>query len=630
MNFNQVTNWKISDGFVARVTDSNNNIIWEKPRQLWITNYGGGACDTEEFTNNTVPKISYDNGTTWNDAENPDSTLSIHATSCFTIYPGRSFDIKLFNTNLDTGETEELDPGDNTYKVVYGLLSIDAINDYDTECNNWNLTPSTCTISSYEDNQTWLAGRDDVIEQYDTDPTRACQFGPTNVFSDLVLSISAGKTIYAEGLSWSLGNTESFTYKMQRNTFNISDPNSEGWSISSSASWISFQSESGTGSYSNNYVSVVKNFLNTSRTGTITLKNASGTIISTCTVTQGAATLPSWDLGTIKTITGEYDSTQTFSISISDPSEVGWSITAEDPYITFSSNSGNGNATVTATCSLSSTSQTTIIKLCGPASATTVISSCSVTLIGVQSAGTISWASGQTETYAYNSTSGTLAFTQNNAGTLSVSSSASWCTPSISGNTINLTFSQNTTSSTRSTTITLSGTNATSITKTIYQSSNSSSGAYTWDQEEVEGIVDSTSKTSSWIACTEAEMTTAGVDESQSSGWYRSDIYHLDYGFHITKIVFHISEAVDVQVDYYSDGETNYDYLVVSQLDEETAPTDHSTAISNPEITLKGSMQRKIKTKTYELTPGEHWIYVTYIKDGSVNSNTDMGYFKVH
>ena len=43
MNFDNVQNWSIADGTVVRVTDSTENVIWEKKYNVWIadlTNIG--------------------------------------------------------------------------------------------------------------------------------------------------------------------------------------------------------------------------------------------------------------------------------------------------------------------------------------------------------------------------------------------------------------------------------------------------------------------------------------------------------------------------------------------------------------------------------------------------------------
>lgn len=621
MDFSQVKNWNIPEGSVARVKDSNDNVIWENPRKLWINDYGKISNEII-YSVNSWPRISYDGGTTWNDSEEPTTALSDNTTACFTIYPSKSFCIKMFYWDVDSNSWVELNTSDCTLDVMYALLSTDANNVYETAADDYINSGTVSSISSYEDNDTWLSGRTDVVEKYDTNPTRACIFGPTENFNDLVLSISAFKITYLEGLSWTLSNTWTPTYKISRETFNISDPNSEGWTIECSSSWLSVRQESGTGNYSSNYVSVTKNFSNTSRTGTITLKDSSGTVKSTYTITQGAAVWPSWDLGTNKTVAGPSGSVRTFDITITDSNEVGWEITSNSNNITFSSASGNGTTTITATCSISS--ETVTIKLLqGPSS--TVISTCTVTLSPVTTVGTLSWSDSSQDVYYWNTASATLSFTQSNAGTLSVSSSASWCSASISGNTVNLTLAQNTTSSVRSTTITLSGTNAVSITKTISQGAYDSSStldAYTWSQQSVNSGV--------FTECTEAEMIAAGIDESDRSGWYKSNIENQDSTLNTTKINFYVNTATNITIKYFSDGETKYDYLVATALDEEEIPSNSDLVDSTKSISTSGYQgYSNVKSVQYSLTAGNHWIYVTYLKDRSKGYGTDSGYFKI-
>lgn len=100
-----------------------------------------------------------------------------------------------------------------------------------------------------------------------------------------------------------------------------------------------------------------------------------------------------------------------------------------------------------------------------------------------------------------------------------------------------------------------------------------------------------------------------------------------------TRMVFSLDKPADVTIQYQSNAESRYDYLVLGALDVALDLTKVGTYTSeNKDITKPSSTagnQDKVFSKTFPLTAGTHFIDVCYRKDGSQSTNTDAGYFRV-
>lgn len=100
-----------------------------------------------------------------------------------------------------------------------------------------------------------------------------------------------------------------------------------------------------------------------------------------------------------------------------------------------------------------------------------------------------------------------------------------------------------------------------------------------------------------------------------------------------TRMVFSLDKPADVTIEYQSNAETRYDFLVLGALDVALDLTKVGTYTSeNSDITKPSSTagnQDKVFSKTFPLTAGTHFIDVCYRKDGSQSTNTDAGYFRV-
>jgi hypothetical protein len=159
------------------------------------------------------------------------------------------------------------------------------------------------------------------------------------------------------------------------------------------------------------------------------------------------------------------NSTGTFNIT----SNVSWTVSSNQTWLTVSPASGSNNATVTVTAQQNTGSAR---------SATVTVSATGVTSQTV----TVAQAAATTTTLSVSPTSLSVAAAVNSTGTFSVTSNTSWTvtsnqtwlavSPTSGSNnaTVTVTAQQNTSTSTRSATVTVSGTGVTSQTVTVTQS----------------------------------------------------------------------------------------------------------------------------------------------------------------
>nr|DAG47209.1 MAG TPA: tail protein [Caudoviricetes sp.] len=131
-----------------------------------------------------------------------------------------------------------------------------------------------------------------------------------------------------------------------------------------------------------------------------------------------------------------------------------------------------------------------------------------------------------------------------------------------------------------------------------------------------------------WQNVTSA-MAEAAPALSDFVGWRRSMIAGTANGYTVTRMDFSMGSACDVVVEFCSDGESRYDYLVAAAMDEPTELTK-ANADTLADVTTKGKQGIANKvTKTYSLTAGTHTLQIIYLKDGSGDTGTDSGYYRV-
>lgn len=131
-----------------------------------------------------------------------------------------------------------------------------------------------------------------------------------------------------------------------------------------------------------------------------------------------------------------------------------------------------------------------------------------------------------------------------------------------------------------------------------------------------------------WQDVTSA-MAEAAPALSDFVGWRRSMIAGTANGYTVTRLDFSMGSACDVVVEFCSDGESRYDYLVAAAMDEPTELTK-ANADTLADVTTKGrqGVANKV-TKTYSLAAGAHALQIIYLKDGSGDAGTDSGYYRV-
>ena len=129
------------------------------------------------------------------------------------------------------------------------------------------------------------------------------------------------------------------------------------------------------------------------------------------------------------------------------------------------------------------------------------------------------------------------------------------------------------------------------------------------------------------------EETTAvpNPDSTLYDGVYRSSSnYHVGNGVAIMYITIKDCSSFTLYIRSYA--ESNYDYMMVSQLDKTITG---STSYSNTTLVkahTRGNQQSGTALSSYTLveftgiTPGEHTITVVYRKDSSFNNGDDRGY----
>lgn len=110
-------------------------------------------------------------------------------------------------------------------------------------------------------------------------------------------------------------------------------------------------------------------------------------------------------------------------------------------------------------------------------------------------------------------------------------------------------------------------------------------------------------------------------------GWVASlPISHS--GTSVNKLEFNNNSeiAVDVTIEFQSDGESSFDYLMVGFLDQTATPVAGKT--SSYDFDTKGR-QKQIISKSYSIPVGRHSLTMVYRKDGSNSSGTDCAYYKI-
>ena len=119
----------------------------------------------------------------------------------------------------------------------------------------------------------------------------------------------------------------------------------------------------------------------------------------------------------------------------------------------------------------------------------------------------------------------------------------------------------------------------------------------------------------------ESSKTVSGYRVYESKG-----SYNVNYGYDLAKRTF--SGYPQFTFLYGSYAESSYDFVVISKLDDASAANWTYSSYSNSLLTTSGKQSSSAPNLSYTFTNdgGEHFFYILYRKDGSVNSGADRGY----
>ena len=119
----------------------------------------------------------------------------------------------------------------------------------------------------------------------------------------------------------------------------------------------------------------------------------------------------------------------------------------------------------------------------------------------------------------------------------------------------------------------------------------------------------------------ESSKTVSGYRVYESKGSYL-----VNNGYDLAKVTF--AGYPSFTFLYGSYAESSYDYVKISPLDYSAAQNWTGSSSSGQLLTTSGKQSSSAPNLSYTFTNdgGEHFFYVLYRKDGSVNSGSDRGY----
>jgi hypothetical protein len=119
------------------------------------------------------------------------------------------------------------------------------------------------------------------------------------------------------------------------------------------------------------------------------------------------------------------------------------------------------------------------------------------------------------------------------------------------------------------------------------------------------------------------------TDESNTEyGWYVSNM-HTHNGYTIAKISFTVYERSNIPIYIKSRAEAEYDYVMLSGLNIELTSSDTSESTDRVVATTYDSDRTTVVHTFTGVEPGNYFVTIKYIKDGSQSSQPDNGYYKI-
>lgn len=123
-----------------------------------------------------------------------------------------------------------------------------------------------------------------------------------------------------------------------------------------------------------------------------------------------------------------------------------------------------------------------------------------------------------------------------------------------------------------------------------------------------------------------------------SSGYYQSENKGISKTAAVCKVNVHVPVAATVTFSFINYAEQGYDFGVFGNLDETLSTNYYAAGSSSASITdssyklacnTSSRNTSSVQTLDYELTAGDHFIYVKYSKDDASDSGNDTLQFKV-
>lgn len=123
-----------------------------------------------------------------------------------------------------------------------------------------------------------------------------------------------------------------------------------------------------------------------------------------------------------------------------------------------------------------------------------------------------------------------------------------------------------------------------------------------------------------------------------SSGYYESENKGISKTAAVCKVNVHVPVAATVTFSFINYAEQGYDFGVFGNLDETLSTNYYAAGSSSASITdssyklacnTPSRNTSSVQTLDYELTAGDHFIYVKYSKDDASDDNNDTLQFKV-
>ena len=112
------------------------------------------------------------------------------------------------------------------------------------------------------------------------------------------------------------------------------------------------------------------------------------------------------------------------------------------------------------------------------------------------------------------------------------------------------------------------------------------------------------------------------------NGYYESQNKGKDSSYAICRVNLTVNTACNIVFDVINYAESNFDYAVFSMLDD--ALNLNNSADSDAKENFKGRQSASVVNVTYSnVSVGNHFIDIKFIKDGSVNNNNDSVQIKL-